>query len=55
MVILTDDQKDPKFIPTKQNILSAMQWLVNGARENDSYVVLGIYVLTIILTLIHHV
>ncbi|KAI8080242.1 caspase domain-containing protein [Gilbertella persicaria] len=37
MVILTDDQSDPKFIPTKQNILSAMQWLVNGARENDSF------------------
>lgn len=36
MVILTDDQKDPKFIPTKQNILSGMQWLVHDARENDS-------------------
>lgn len=36
MVILTDDKQDPKFIPTKQNILSAMQWLVSGARENDS-------------------
>ncbi|KAL0142257.1 caspase domain-containing protein [Mucor lusitanicus] len=37
MVILTDDKQDPKFIPTKQNILSAMQWLVSGARENDSF------------------
>ncbi|KAG1471756.1 hypothetical protein G6F56_001940 [Rhizopus delemar] len=36
MVILTDDQSEEKFQPTKQNILSAMQWLVNGARENDS-------------------
>ncbi|KAI8635947.1 peptidase C14, caspase domain-containing protein [Parasitella parasitica] len=36
MVILTDDQKDAKFIPTRQNILNAMQWLVKGARENDS-------------------
>ena len=37
-MILTDDQEDPKFIPTKQNILSAMQWLVSDAREDDSYV-----------------
>ncbi|KAG0787874.1 hypothetical protein G6F57_007780 [Rhizopus arrhizus] len=37
MVILTDDQTDSKFLPTKQNILSAMRWLVNGARENDSF------------------
>ncbi|OBZ91369.1 Metacaspase-1B [Choanephora cucurbitarum] len=37
MVILTDDQEDPKFIPTKQNILSAMQWLVSDAREDDSF------------------
>jgi hypothetical protein len=36
MVILTDDQSDPKFSPTKQNIMSAMQWLVSGARANDS-------------------
>lgn len=37
MVILTDDQHDPKFIPTKQNILQGMRWLVNGAQANDSY------------------
>ncbi|KAI9485370.1 MAG: caspase domain-containing protein [Benjaminiella poitrasii] len=37
MVVLTDDQSDPKFIPTKQNIISAMQWLVHDARENDSF------------------
>ncbi|KAI7897835.1 caspase domain-containing protein [Cokeromyces recurvatus] len=37
MVILTDDQSDPKFIPTKQNIISAMQWLVHDAKENDSF------------------
>ncbi|KAG2236241.1 hypothetical protein INT48_008601 [Thamnidium elegans] len=37
MVILTDDQTDAKFLPTKQNILSAMQWLVRDAQMNDSY------------------
>jgi hypothetical protein len=36
MAILTDDQTDPKFIPTKQNILKAMKWLVHDAKENDS-------------------
>ncbi|KAL4966030.1 caspase family protein [Aspergillus stella-maris] len=36
MVILTDDQKNPQSVPTKANILRAMQWLVNGAQPNDS-------------------
>ncbi|KAG1047992.1 hypothetical protein G6F43_009590 [Rhizopus delemar] len=36
MVILTDDQSDSQFIPTKENILAAMRWLVNDAQENDS-------------------
>ncbi|KAI9271332.1 caspase domain-containing protein [Sporodiniella umbellata] len=37
MVILTDDQSEPQFLPTKHNILNGMRWLVNGARENDSF------------------
>ncbi|KAI8060738.1 caspase domain-containing protein [Gongronella butleri] len=37
MVILTDDQTDPRFIPTRQNMISAMQWLVHDARPNDSF------------------
>ncbi|RCH94251.1 Ca(2+)-dependent cysteine protease [Rhizopus azygosporus] len=37
MVVLTDDQTDPRFIPTKENILKAMQWLVHDARANDSF------------------
>ncbi|KAJ2961392.1 hypothetical protein NQZ79_g3394 [Umbelopsis isabellina] len=37
MVILTDDQQDPKFVPTRQNIISGMQWLVHDARPNDSF------------------
>ncbi|KAG6879553.1 Ca(2+)-dependent cysteine protease [Termitomyces sp. T32_za158] len=36
IVILTDDQKNPRAIPTKENIISAMQWLVRGAAPNDS-------------------
>ncbi len=36
MVILTDDQQDPRMIPTKENILRAMSWLVRGAQPNDA-------------------
>jgi hypothetical protein len=36
MVILTDDQQHPKSQPTKQNILTAMHWLVKDAQPNDS-------------------
>ncbi|KAF8423843.1 caspase domain-containing protein [Tirmania nivea] len=36
MVILTDDQQNPLSIPTRQNILQAMHWLVKGAEPNDS-------------------
>ncbi|KFY55617.1 hypothetical protein V496_06939 [Pseudogymnoascus sp. VKM F-4515 (FW-2607)] len=36
MVTLTDDQGDPMGQPTKQNIIQAMQWLVQGAQPNDS-------------------
>ncbi|OLY82902.1 Metacaspase-1 [Smittium mucronatum] len=37
MVILTDDQTNPNRIPTRQNILRAMKWLVSGAQRNDSF------------------
>lgn len=36
MVILTDDARNPRQIPTRQNILHAMEWLVRDARPNDS-------------------
>lgn len=36
MVILTDDQQQAMSIPTRQNILRAMQWLVSGAQPNDA-------------------
>ncbi|KAI8928014.1 caspase domain-containing protein [Entophlyctis helioformis] len=36
IVMLTDDQQNPVFRPTKQNILNAIQWLVAGSRPGDS-------------------
>lgn len=36
MVILTDDARDPRQVPTQQNMLRAMEWLVRGASPNDS-------------------
>jgi hypothetical protein len=36
MVILTDDQQDPRSLPTKDNILRAMQWLVKDAQPDDA-------------------
>ncbi|KAJ1908590.1 Ca(2+)-dependent cysteine protease [Tieghemiomyces parasiticus] len=37
MVILTDDSKDPRSLPTRANLTRAMHWLVSDARPNDSY------------------
>ena len=36
IMILTDDQKDPSKIPTKQNMLNGMAWLVQNAQPGDS-------------------
>ncbi|KAF9306853.1 Ca(2+)-dependent cysteine protease [Mortierella antarctica] len=36
-ITLTDDQQDPSRVPTRSNILAAMQWLVKGAQPNDSF------------------
>jgi len=36
MVILTDDQHDPQFRPTRANILNALQWLAAGAAPGDA-------------------
>lgn len=36
MVILTDDQKDPRCNPTRENMLRGMRWLVKDAKPNDS-------------------
>ncbi|CAE6500190.1 unnamed protein product [Rhizoctonia solani] len=33
---LTDDSTDPHRLPTRANIISAMRWLVEDARPNDS-------------------
>ncbi|KAJ5153504.1 uncharacterized protein N7482_009982 [Penicillium canariense] len=36
MVILTDDQRNPMSVPTKNNIIRAMHWLVKDAQPDDS-------------------
>ncbi|EPQ53884.1 peptidase C14, partial [Gloeophyllum trabeum ATCC 11539] len=36
MVLLRDDAHYSRDIPTKENILNAMRWLVNDAQPNDS-------------------
>jgi len=36
MLILTDDQRDSRGHPTRQNIIDGMHWLVRGAQPNDS-------------------
>ncbi|OBA17947.1 hypothetical protein METBIDRAFT_47781 [Metschnikowia bicuspidata var. bicuspidata NRRL YB-4993] len=37
MVILTDDQREIARLPTRDNIIRAMQWLTKNAAPNDSY------------------
>jgi len=36
IVVLTDDTRDARRLPTKANILSAMKWLVKDAKAHDS-------------------
>jgi len=36
IIVLTDDARDPKNLPTKANILGAMKWLVKDAKADDS-------------------
>ncbi|TFY58401.1 hypothetical protein EVJ58_g6443 [Rhodofomes roseus] len=36
IVMLTDDQMEPRSIPTRINMIHAFQWLVRDARPNDS-------------------
>uniref|UniRef100_A0A0G4HVU4 C2 domain-containing protein n=1 Tax=Chromera velia CCMP2878 TaxID=1169474 RepID=A0A0G4HVU4_9ALVE len=35
MVTLTDDQRDPRFVPTRQNMMTAIRWLTDGAQPGD--------------------
>lgn len=35
-MVLTDDTRDPRRLPTKANILGAMKWLVKDAKAHDS-------------------
>ena len=36
IVLLTDDATDPRLIPTRQNMLNAMHWLVYNAHPHDA-------------------
>lgn len=36
IVMLSDDSKNPRQLPTRRNIIDAMKWLVRSARTNDS-------------------
>ena len=36
MVWLTDEQRDPGYRPTRQNMIQALRWLVRDARPGDS-------------------
>lgn len=36
IVVLTDDTRDSRRLPTKANILGAMKWLVKDAKAHDS-------------------
>ncbi|CAA0838151.1 Metacaspase-3 [Striga hermonthica] len=38
ILVLTEEEKHPSFIPTKKNIRAAMQWLVQSCRPGDSLV-----------------
>ncbi|KAF9119354.1 Ca(2+)-dependent cysteine protease [Mortierella sp. 14UC] len=35
--ILTDDQVGTQWMPTRENILENLQWLIRDAKKNDSY------------------
>ena len=36
MRILTDDNQDPSFQPTRQNIIKGFKWLLCGAKAGDT-------------------
>jgi hypothetical protein len=36
MLMLTDDQEDPEYQPTAENIIGAMHWLVHDSAPGDS-------------------
>jgi hypothetical protein len=36
MMVLTDDHDDPELLPTRENIIHAMKWLVEDAQAGDS-------------------
>ena len=35
-MLLTDDARDARNLPTRKNMINAMKWLVQGAKCHDS-------------------
>lgn len=35
-MLLTDETNNPRTLPTRNNILEGMRWLVHGAKPHDS-------------------
>ena len=38
--ILTDDQVGTEWMPTRDNIIKNLKWLIHGAKKNDRYMTL---------------
>jgi len=36
--VLTDDQVGTQWMPTRDNIIRELKWLIRDAKKNDSYV-----------------
>ena len=36
IVLLADDTSEPRYLPTRENMLNAMKWLIRSARPHDS-------------------
>jgi len=36
VVLLTDDTTERRHLPTRQNLINAMNWLIRSAKSNDS-------------------
>lgn len=39
--VLTDDQVGTEWMPTRDNIIENLKWLIHGAKKNDRYALLN--------------
>ncbi|PFH46905.1 hypothetical protein AMATHDRAFT_198817 [Amanita thiersii Skay4041] len=39
VMLLTDDNRDPEYKPTRKNMIESMKWLIQGAQKDDSLVI----------------